>query len=80
MRGDDDDDDEDELVVRQIQVNQARGPLDPNNIINVARRQTTLSKMEICELFAEIVKRVELCDTFELEFVSFLFVFCSLEK
>lgn len=23
--------------------------------------------MEICELFAEIVKRVELCDTFELE-------------
>lgn len=37
-----DDDDEDDLVVSQIQVNQAKGPNDPNNIINIARRQTTL--------------------------------------
>lgn len=73
--GGDDDDDDDDLVVRQLQIKEAKGPIDPNNIINIAKRNKNLSKMEICELFAEIVKRLEMCDTFNLEFVSFYFYF-----
>lgn len=65
-----DDDDEEELVVRQLQIKEAKGPNDPNNIINIAKKNKTLSRMEICELFAEVVKRVDMCDTFDLAFVS----------
>lgn len=58
------------MVISQLQIKEAKGPIDPNNIINVAKRRTTLSRMEICELFAEVVNRVDMCDTFNLEFVS----------
>lgn len=68
------------MVIRQLQIKEAKGPNDPNNIINIAKRRKTLTRMEICELFAEVVTRVEMCDTFDLRFVSFFLCFFKIKK